>query len=227
MCSVNLTVDLLGTWPNPSRPFVTYYDLRAGERIELSGTTARNWVMKAANLLVDEADAEVGTRVSLTMPSHWMRMVWLLGIWAVGATVVDRDPDVVIAGPDLDFGAPEPSQRWATALHPLGLPFDELPAGVLDLGRALPGQPDAFVALDAPSSGDPAVDLSGLRRTYGELGDLGSTTADRHAFMPADLPIDIQRLVSVCHGGGSFVLVTGADPDQLRKVATQEHAVLP
>src|SRR5690349_5464694 len=85
--------DLLAEWPDPSRPFVTYYDAASGERVELSGTTTRNWVMKAANLLVEEADAEVGIRVMPTMPSHWMRIVWLLATWAVGGIVVDQKGD--------------------------------------------------------------------------------------------------------------------------------------
>lgn len=221
-----MSVDLLAPWPNPSRPFLTYYDVRTGERIELSGTTTRNWVMKAANLLVDEADAEVGTRVQLTLPSHWMRTVWLLASWAVGATIVDRDAALGIAGPDLDFGATPPPHRWATALHPLGLPFEQLPSEIVDLGRVLPGQPDAFFAMDEPDTDDPAVDLPGLQVAYADLAQLAPGTSDRLAVPPADLATDIVRLVSACAGGGSFVLVTGADPHEIHEVAVQERALL-
>jgi uncharacterized protein (TIGR03089 family) len=223
---VNNLRDFLAAWPNPSRPFVTYYDLATGERVELSGTTARNWVMKAANLLVDEADADVGARVMLTLPTHWMRMVWLLASWAVGGTVVDRDADVGIAGPDLDFGPPPlPRHRWASALKPLGTPFDTLSPEVIDLGRALPGQPDAFFPSEEPSSDDAAVELTDLRTAYGTLTDVASPLADRRAFEPADLRTDIERLIGACRGGGSLVLVTNATPQQIRDVAAQEQAL--
>lgn len=205
---------------------MTYYDAATQERVELSGTTTRNWVMKAANLLVEEADAEVGIRVAPTMPSHWMRFVWLLATWAVGGTVVDQDGDVCIAGPALEFGTPLAPHRWATALHPLGLPFDHLSSDVTDLGRVLPGMPDAFFALATPMQDDPAVDTAGLRMTYAELGGLMPTT-QRLAVQPAELATDIQRLVSACLGGGSFVLVTGASADELSRLAAQERAILP
>ena len=204
---------------------MTYYDVATGERVELSGTTARNWVMKAANLLVDEADAEVGIRVMPVMPSHWMQMVWLLATWAVGGTVVDRDADIGIAGPALDFGANPPAHRWATALHPLGMPFDELPADVVDLGRVLPGMPDAFVALAAPTADDPAVDVAELHLSHGELVEL-PPVRDRLAVEPADLATDIRRLASACRGGGSFVLVTAAGAEEMGRIAAQERAVL-
>lgn len=218
--------DLLAEWPDPSRPFVTYYDAATGERVELSGTTTRNWVMKAANLLVEEADAEVGIRVMPTMPSHWMRIVWLLATWAVGGTVVDQGGDVCVAGPALDFGSHPAPHRWATALHPLGLPFDDLPSDVADLGRVLPGMPDAFFALATPLPDDLAVDTAGLHLTYAALATL-TPTAQRLAVQPADLATDIRRLVSACRGGGSFVLVTGAGTDELGRLAAQERAVLP
>jgi uncharacterized protein (TIGR03089 family) len=218
--------DLLAEWPDPSRPFVTYYDAASGERVELSGTTTRNWVMKAANLLVEEADAEVGSRVMPAMPSHWMRIVWLLATWAVGGIVVDQEGDVDIAGPALDFGSHPAAHRWATALHSLGLPFDHLPPDVVDLGRVLPGMPDAFFALASPLPDDLAVDTAGLRMTYAALTTL-TPTAERLVVQPADLATDIQRVVSACRGGGSFVLVTGADADELERLATQERADLP
>ena len=207
---------------------MTYYDFSTGERVELSGTTAGNWVMKAANLLVDEGDIEVGGRVMLTLPSHWMRMVWLLATWAVGGTVVDRSPDVGIAGPDLDFGLyPLPRHRWASAMKPLGTPFDTLPPEVIDLGRALPGQPDAFFPMEQPSPDDAAIDLADLQAAYGTLAAVATPSADRLAFEPASLRTDIERLIAACRGGGSLVLVTNATPQQIRDVATQEQALLP
>ena len=59
-------VDLAAHVDRPTSPLVTYYDLASGERVELSGVTTANWVAKTANFLIDELDAEVGTRVRVT-----------------------------------------------------------------------------------------------------------------------------------------------------------------
>jgi uncharacterized protein (TIGR03089 family) len=154
-----------------------------------------------------------------------MRMVWLLATWVVGATVVDRAADIGIVGPDLGIDPP-PAHYLATALHPLGLPFDEPPAGFIDLGRTLPAQPDAFFPVDAPSPDDAAVDLGGLRVTYADLPSLAAPTDARVARGQASLRDDIHDLVSIVTGGGSLVLVTGGSPEQIRNVATQERASL-
>jgi uncharacterized protein (TIGR03089 family) len=227
IAGLDCTVDFLASWPNPSRPFITYYDVDTGERTELSGITTRNWVSKAANLLVEDCDAGVGTRVQLSLPTHWMRMVWLLATWAVGATVVDGGADIAIAGPDLDFGdAPLPRHRLATALRPLGVPFDEVPTDVLDLGRHLPGQPDVFVAIESASPTDPALELAGRRTSFAELEGVAQPSGDRLARGPGTLEDDTRDLLAACSGGGSLVLVTGASPERIREVATQERAVL-
>lgn len=214
-------VDLLARWPAPSRPFVTYYDLASGERTELSGTTTANWVAKAANLLLDDGDAEPGTRIGLTLPTHWMRVVCTLAAWRVGATIVDTGADICICGPDLVGTAPI---RLASALHPLGLPFTDLADGVLDLGQHLAGQPDQFAPFDVPSPEQSAIDLDGLSATYAELENVGEPTDDRLAFGSADLTDDVRRLVAACLGGGSLVLVAHASEDEMRHTAAQEHA---
>lgn len=59
-----------------------------GEALELSGRVLANWTAKIANLLVEEADAEPGTRVLLDLPVHWRSLVWALGTWVAGAAVV-------------------------------------------------------------------------------------------------------------------------------------------
>ena len=86
--------DLLPGVHSPALPLVTHYDDSTGERVELSAVTTANWVAKTANLLVDDLDAGPGTRVRVGLPTHWLRVVWLLSTWAVGGVVTDRGADV-------------------------------------------------------------------------------------------------------------------------------------
>jgi uncharacterized protein (TIGR03089 family) len=67
--------------------------------------------------------------------------------------------DVVVCGPDsLDRHASyDRAQVVALSLRPLGGRFTEpLPAGVLDYGAVVLGQPDVFVPLDPPAGADVA-----------------------------------------------------------------------
>ena len=66
---------LLRAAPDPSQPLLTYYDMATGERVELSSTTTANWVAKTSNFLVDDLDAEPGTRIRIGLPSHWLTAV--------------------------------------------------------------------------------------------------------------------------------------------------------
>jgi acyl-coenzyme A synthetase/AMP-(fatty) acid ligase len=63
------------------KPFLTWYDDRRDERIELSYRTFDNWVAKTANLLVDELGAEPGDRVGAALVDHWQTPVVLAASW--------------------------------------------------------------------------------------------------------------------------------------------------
>ncbi len=135
------------------RPFVTYYDDLTGERIELSVTTAANWVAKTANLLVDGLGLGPGDVVNLDLPRHWQLTVWGLATWTAGLTV-DLGADlaqaqVAVCGPQGIRAAQAAGDVVALSLRPLGAPFPPgvLPAGVLDYGREVAGYGDRF---DAP-----------------------------------------------------------------------------
>ncbi len=66
----------------------------------------------------------------------------------------------------------------ATALHPLGRPFDEpLPAGVHDLGVEVWSQPDAFLPYDPPGPGDAATDTASHAELW-EVAAAGSLLTD-------------------------------------------------
>jgi len=225
-------MELLTRWSSvqpggAGRPFVTYYDVSTGERTELSGTTTANWVAKTANLLADELDAEPATRIEVALPTHWLRIVWILATWAVGGTIVEADGEVFVAGPD-SVADPSPARhRVASALLPFAVPFPTAPAGVIDLGRALPSQPDAFFPLDQPTDDVPAVDVSDLILTYGELETATPASANRTLFTPGELARDVTATLAAALGGGSIVLVRGGSPSDADRLARQEQAVLP
>jgi uncharacterized protein (TIGR03089 family) len=210
---------LLSHSADPSRPFVTYYDLASGERTELSVRTLDNWVAKTANLITEELDSPA--RIRLGVPSHWLRVVWLLSAWSVGAAVVDRRADAAFCGPDL--AATEPL-RVASALRPFGLPFAEAPTGFLDFGVEAAAQPDVFVALDPPGPGDLALDLAGDEATHAELLARCQPDDGRRLVRPGELGRDAGLVIAAALGGGSLVLVAHADgPEGIQRVADQER----
>lgn len=213
---------LLHQVPDQSLPFVTYYDLATGERTELSARSLDNWVAKTANFLVDEVDAQPGTRVRIGLPTHWLRVVWLLSCWTVGATVADADADIGLSGPELEADEPV---RLAASLRPMGGRFAEPPAGFLDIASEVPSQPDVFVALDPPSPDSLALDLDGVAMTHAAL--LATEPDGRRLTLePGPLGRDARAVVAAALGGGSLVLVTNAtDRDGLLRVTEQERSV--
>lgn len=224
-------MELLTRWSGlqpggPGRPFVTYYDLATGERTELSGTTTANWVAKTANLLVDELDAGPATRVEVALPTHWLRIVWILATWAVGGTLTDTNGDILVTGPDT-VEQPSPARhRVASALLPFATPFPTPPVGVIDLGLVLPGQPDAFVPFEAPTDDVLAVDVVDLALTYGELQAAAPPSSGRLLLTPGTLERDVTTTLAAAVGGGSIVLVRGGSPADVDRLAGQEQALV-
>jgi uncharacterized protein (TIGR03089 family) len=210
---------LLRVAADPSQPLLTYYDLSTGERVELSTTTTANWVAKTSNFLVDELEAEPGTRIRIGLPTHWLSMVWILSAWNVGATVVDDRADIGLSGPDLVADEP---LRVAASLRPLGGRFATPPEGFLDLGAEVPGHGDHFVAMDPPDGDTVAVDLGGSARSHAQVLADASPDAVRRVVSPGPLARDVSLLVDACLGGGSLVVVASATPEQISRVAQQE-----
>ena len=146
-----------------SRPLVTFYDDATGERVELSVVTYANWVAKTAGLLQDELGLEHGDTLLVDLPTHWLGPVLLGAAWSVGLVVCPgserpEEAAAVVCGPDsVDRYAAGHAPVLALSLRPLGARFTEpLPAGVVDYGAVVWGQPDAFLALDEPAPEDPA-----------------------------------------------------------------------
>ena len=177
------------------KPFLTWYDDRRGERVELSFKTFDNWVAKTANLLVDELGAGPGDRVGALLVDHWQTPIVLAACWRAGAGVVALDPGDV---PDPDGLAAafvrEELLAGAAALE--GTPLVALTADLLgragqDLGRALnfsrvvPAMGDLFEAGPDPAghamvAGDGSATMAELLdRAAGLAAGTGLTDADR------------------------------------------------
>ena len=203
-------------------PLITYYDMSTGERVELSGTTTANWVAKTSNLLVDDLDASPGTRIRIGLPMHWLRCVWLLASWNVGATVVDRDAAIGISGPDLVGDEPH---RLASSLRPLGGRFVTPPGGgFLDLALEVPGHSDYYQPFDVPAPDTLALDILGTPpATHADLLQVGPDSR-RVLVGSSSVVDDARRLVAACLGQGSVVLVASATPDEITRIANQESA---
>lgn len=213
--------DLLPRHADPAAPLVTYYDDRTGERVELSAVTLANWVAKTSGFLADELEVEPGARLRIGLPTHWLRPVWLLSAWSVGAVVVDHDALIGLSGPELRADEPV---RLAASLRPLGARFAEPPQGFVDIALEVPGQPDVFVALDPPVEESPALDVSGLVLTHRELAATTEPEAGRVLVVEPSLVEEARLLVAALKGSGSLVLVSGADDDAVERIAHQERA---
>jgi uncharacterized protein (TIGR03089 family) len=204
---------------DPSRPLITYYDLDAGGRTELSVGTVDNWVAKTAGLLSDELDVVDGDVVDVDLPAHWLGLVVLQAAWTVGATVAlpaspaGRGPGAVGATSPATVrvrAADEVGSRQAdstaenglvvTSTRPLGGPVGaSLPPGAVDLGRDALGYPD-LLAVPAVPSQDPLLTATAV--PPGEPGARRLVVASR-----TDAWVATHALLVPLRDGGSVVLV--------------------
>jgi uncharacterized protein (TIGR03089 family) len=219
---------------DPGRPLITYYDHASGERTELSVTTYANWVAKTASLLAEELDTERGQELRIDLPTHWLTPVFLGAAWTVGLVVTLEDqpeaPAAVVCGPSsLDRWAPYADDIvvLATALHPLGRPFDEpLPPGVRDFGAEVWSQPDAFTPWDPPGPDDLAVPGTSHRDLFEAaaggilLTDGGRLFTEENPASPSGLSSFTEPFVR----RGSVVLVAHPDPARVEETFSAERA---
>ncbi|MFC0439081.1 TIGR03089 family protein [Kutzneria buriramensis] len=141
----------------PAKPLITHYDDALGSRIELSRATVANWAAKTANWLRDELDVEVGSPVSVALPSHWQTVGVLLGAWWCGAHVVADPEDALVAFIGPDGSAPGAESVAVVALDPLGRGFSgDAPGGGLDYLTESRIFGDDFVAYDKVPDDAPA-----------------------------------------------------------------------
>jgi uncharacterized protein (TIGR03089 family) len=175
------------------KPFLTWYDDRRGERVELSFKTFDNWVAKTANLLVDELGAEPGDRVGALLVDHWQTPIVLAACWRAGVGVVALDLRDVPGGLAAAF-VREELLAGAAALE--GTPLVALTADLLgraghDLGRAIsfsrvvPAMGDLFEVGPDPAghamvTGDGSATMAELLdRAAGLAAGTGLTDGDR------------------------------------------------
>lgn len=213
--------DLTSRRRDLSAPLITYYDMSTGERVELSGTTTANWVAKTSNMLIDDCEVEIGTRIRLALPSHWLRFVWLLSAWNVGAVIVDQNAAVSVSGPEPAGAEP---YRYAASLRPMGGRFaDPLPSGFMDLAIEVPGHSDHFISFDPPEPGTTALDLEGEpASSHRDLLNDIEPEPRRVVLEPGSLIDDAHRLIAACLGDGSLVIVSSATRPEIERVCTQE-----
>lgn len=219
-----LIADALGS--ESARPVFTFYDDRSGERVELSGLTALNWIAKIANLLADGLDCQPGDRIAVLLPLHWQSAVVLLGAWTAGLAVTPdpTDADVIFAAePALPVAlAAAPLQVVGLSLRALAGPLSDVPPGVLDFatevlsfGDVTSPQPlagPAYGALAAAQLVDAAEQAPGHR-----AGERLLTTLRYDVFDGI-----VHGLLAPLAAGGSIVLCRHPDPAALdRRTAVE------
>ena len=197
-----LLTALLG--PGATGPRLTWYGVD-GERTELSGRVLGNWVTKAANLLVEEADAGPGTVVVLDLPVHWRTLVWALGSWVAGAQVtlpsedlLDEDedadaPDVVVTSrPGESPGEDDAELVLAVALPALAMRWDGDPLGasVVDAAAELMTFGDQLGYVSEPESTDLALVNENLEVTYGDLAGWATGAAEEDDIDADDVDLE-------------------------------------
>lgn len=159
-------------------PMLTSYG-PDGERVDLTGKTAANWIVKATNLLSLELAAEPGSTVWLDLPLHWRSLIWAHATWCTGAEVVNGGADISItASPTSNH---EGSDLVVIALPALARRVDDLPPDAIDGAADLMTQGDSFVL--PPEGG--ATDPTGIGASQGDLlsrkADYGTEVAQHSA----------------------------------------------
>lgn len=208
----------------PSRPFVTYYDVSSGGRVELSVATFDNWVSKTAGLLRDELDVEPGDAVSVVLPAHWLGLVWAQAVWTIGGRLLlaPDDADVAVRAADDAPAWSGTGELVVVSTAALGGPAGaRTPTGALDFGRLVLGFPDVLGASEP--SDDPLLDdlLAQARESV-------PSSPIRGVVVGASLTAAVVRdaLLLPLLLDGSCVLVSGAPTaEQVATIAAQEGAL--
>jgi uncharacterized protein (TIGR03089 family) len=223
------------------KPFLTWYDDRRGERVELSYRTFGNWVAKTANLLVDELGVEPGDRVGV-LADHWQVPVLLAACWWAGLGVAALGPGQ--PGPPGVVAAFVHEELLDAAAVPTGtaviaLTADPLGRAGRDLGRAeafsrvVSSMGDSF-----PGGTDPADALvaGADTATMGQLLDGAADLAARTGLGDADRLLSGRRLLTAGGAvagllapltrGAGVVLVNELDPGRFWKRVADERVTV-
>lgn len=234
--------DLLGAYPDRTRPMVTHYDGPVS-RVELSVATVANAVAKAASMLRDGLGLPPGALVSVDLPRHWQLPVWVMAGLAVGATVgrdlsgadlsggdVTAPVDVRIVGPQglvaIAAGTdPDADEVLASSCDAFGLPVPGgVPAGVMDIGVEVRAHPDQF-SPEPAAARMAALLVEAVRVPWADFpGAYGAPPRSR-LWVDEDTAesvllhaVAVQPLLS----RGSVVIGTGLDPEQAARIRAME-----
>ncbi len=228
--------DLLGRYPDRSRPMVTHYD-GPDRRVELSVASVANGVAKAAGLLRDELGLAPGEQVSIDLPRHWQLPVWVLAALSVGARC-GRDlagpVEVRVVGPDrlaeLRAGAGAGADDvLVCSCDSFGMPVPGgVPAGFLDVGVEVRAHPDVLVAepgAAAAASLQVGADLLAWPDLLAARSGPAFGSGPR---MWVDEATPEERLlhataIAPLLAGGSVVLGCGLSPDEAERIRSIEQ----
>ncbi|MGC4934588.1 TIGR03089 family protein [Gordonia sp. DT30] len=160
--SPTISAAIFGAIEDQSRPALTFYDDRSGERTELSWATLGNWAAKTANFLTDELGCVPGDAIVVDLPEHWQSAGILLGCWWAGAHVHTRATAATTDVPVAVFtdrtgldSYPDADELIVAPLDPFALPVGGLPPGVSDYGSRVRIHGDHIVG---PAYSGPALD---------------------------------------------------------------------
>ena len=229
-----------GVTRDPAKPFITSYDDRTGERVELSYATFANWVWKSANYLRDSLDVQPGDEVAVLLRTHWQTIaIWYAG-FAAGAVVVpltvkdlagskavavfaqeDTLPAVLAAGV-------APGAVVGLSLRPMAGRLAATHAGAEDYASEVPAHGDSFTpaalvpltALALPGRSGAAV-LAGAKAAAAHLR---LAAADRVLCTAEIVTADafVATVLAVFDAGAGIVLAPDADPDRLERRCAEE-----
>lgn len=234
MNKATLTDSIFGAVADPSRPLLTYYDDRTGERTELSGATLGNWAAKTANFLADEMGVGPGDTVRVDLPEHWQTAGILLGAWWSGAHVRlgTRDgPDdrVVFASVGGIDDHPDADELVVASLDAFALPLRDLPPGVADFGSAVRIHGDGFTSrpyagpvlegTDAPTIAQQAAAVA----SAAGIGAAARVLSTREWRTRDGV---IANLLAPWLAGAGLVHIAGADASSLPGRAETEKATI-
>ncbi|MFT3887343.1 MAG: TIGR03089 family protein [Arachnia sp.] len=205
-----------------AQPLLTHYAADGG-RTELSAVTFANWVDKTANLIVDlghEDGEPIDVALAEAHPAHWVTLVWIAAAWQRGCPVTlgATGAGLIVVGPGDDRRA---DLTVACSLHPLGLGFPAVDAGVVDYAEVFV-QPDAHDEGAAPLS---LVDLAGSQSSAPDAYPARDTRILLADPAPGWSTV-ADALVAPVLGDGSTVVAVGYDEDALAELARTERALL-
>ncbi|MHB1008943.1 MAG: TIGR03089 family protein [Propionibacteriaceae bacterium] len=210
------------------RPLITYYDLAAGSRTELSGRTFANWVDKTYHLL-SELEVDAGDVVAVPLaashPGHWVTLAVVAGAWQAGAVVdpsAASDAVVSVVGPE-SLDARASGAVLACSLHPLGFGFSRaLPAGVLDFSAEVRSRPDAHAEEPVDETAAAWRDVASTL-SHADLAAAPRSSARVLVRPKTPLATLTEAYLSPVLGDGSAVVVAGDDDDALARISREER----